>query len=115
MASHRRWHIRRERRSCSLHCSNPKQLKWYEMTDTAAPHISMALHPGHEARELGGMTKRLKAVADWEPTDIYTVLYSPTAKSYWITGQTEDMGLLTHKQISRCHGREQTDGPGQSS
>ncbi len=28
-----------------------EQLKWYEMTDTAAPHISMALHPGHEARE----------------------------------------------------------------
>ncbi len=23
-----------------------EQLKWYEMTDIAAPHISMALHPG---------------------------------------------------------------------
>ncbi len=57
----------------------PEQLKWYEMTDTAAPHISLALHPGHEARELGGMTKRLRAVADWEPTDINMVLYSHTA------------------------------------
>ncbi len=88
----------------------PEQLKWYEMTDTAAPHISMALHPGHEARELGGMTKR--AVADWEPTDINMVLYSHTANSYWVTEKNEDMGVLTHKQISRSHGREQTDGPG---
>ncbi len=56
-----------------------EQLKWYEMTDTAAPHISLALHPSHEARELGGMTKRLRAVADWEPTDINMVLYSHTA------------------------------------
>ncbi len=62
-----------------------EQLKWYEMTDTAAPHISMALHPGHEARELGGMTKRLRDVADWEPTDINMVLYSHTANSYWVT------------------------------
>ncbi len=77
-----------------------EQLKWYEMTDTAAPHISMALHPGHEARELGGMTKRLKAVADWEPTDINMVLYSDTANAYWVTEKTEDMGVLTHKQIS---------------
>ncbi len=90
----------------------PEQLKWYEMTDTAAPHISMALHPGHEARELGGMTKRLRAVADWEPTDINMVLYSHTANSYWVTEKTEDMGVLTHKQISRSHGREQMDGPG---
>ncbi len=69
----------------------PEQLKWYEMTDTAAPHISMALHPSHEARELGGMTKRLRAVADWEPTDINMVLYSHTANSYWVTEKTEDM------------------------
>ncbi len=89
-----------------------EQLKWYEMTDTAAPHISMALHPGHEARELEGMTKSLRAVADWEPTDINMVLYSHTANSYWVTEKTEDMGVLTHKQISRSHGREQTDGPG---
>ncbi len=80
----------------------PEQLKWYEMTDTAAPHISMALHPGHEARELGGMTKRLRAGADWEPTDINLVLYSHTANAYWVTEKTEDMGVLTHKQISRC-------------
>ncbi len=26
--------------------------------------------------------------------------------------KTEDMGVLTHKLISRSHGREQTDGPG---
>jgi len=57
----------------------------------------MALHPGHEARELGGMTKRLRAVADWEPTDINMVLYSPTAKSYWITGHNEDTGILMHR------------------
>ncbi|MGL5955776.1 MAG: hypothetical protein ACRC0X_04125 [Brevinema sp.] len=35
------------------------QCHWYEMSDLAAPHISLALHPKHEARELGSMTKRL--------------------------------------------------------
>ncbi len=37
-----------------------EQLKWYEMTDTAAPHISMALHPGHEAREKRYVTAPLQ-------------------------------------------------------
>ncbi len=89
-----------------------EQLKWYEMTDTAAPHISMALHPGHEARELGAMTKKLRTVVDWETTDTARVLFSPSTQSYWIIEHTEDTGVLTHERISRCHGREQTDGPG---
>ncbi len=89
-----------------------EQLKWYEMTDTAAPHISMALHPGHEARELGAMTKKLRTVVDWETTDTARVLFSPSTQSYWIIEHTEDTGVLTHERISKCHGREQTDGPG---
>ncbi|XP_057189600.1 uncharacterized protein LOC130554151 [Triplophysa rosa] len=89
-----------------------EQMKWYEMSDTAVPHISMALHPKHEARELGNMTKRLLATNDWEPTGKWGILYSQTQQAYWVKGQTEDTGVLTHKQISRCHGREQTDAEG---
>ncbi|KAI7811686.1 polyprotein [Triplophysa rosa] len=89
-----------------------EQMKWYEMSDTTAPHISLALHPNHEARELGNMTKRLLAANDWKPTEMWGILYSDTQKAYWVQDQTEDTGVLTHKQISRCHGREQTDADG---
>uniref|UniRef100_A0A3B5M0X8 Peptidase A2 domain-containing protein n=1 Tax=Xiphophorus couchianus TaxID=32473 RepID=A0A3B5M0X8_9TELE len=41
---------------------------WYKMQDEAVPHISLALHPGHQARELGGVVKRSLAVSDWQAT-----------------------------------------------
>ncbi|MGL5703400.1 MAG: retroviral-like aspartic protease family protein, partial [Cetobacterium sp.] len=88
------------------------QREWYRMSDTAAPHISLALHPGHEARELGDMAKRLLAATDWEYTDRPHILYSSKYKAYWILGDTEDTGVLTHKLISRTHGREHSDTEG---
>ncbi|MGL5117874.1 MAG: reverse transcriptase domain-containing protein, partial [Plesiomonas shigelloides] len=90
----------------------PDQLLWYRMTKTATPHISLALHPGHEARELGGMTKTLKAARDWALCDIEGVLYSKTHDAYWINQNTDDSGTLTQRQLSRTHGREMTDGEG---
>lgn len=33
----------------------PKPLEWYEISETAAPHISLAVHPAHQPKELGQM------------------------------------------------------------
>lgn len=35
----------------------PKQLQWYEMSDEASPHVTLAIHANHQAKELGPMTK----------------------------------------------------------
>lgn len=51
------------------------QESWYKMTDTAAPHVSLALNPGHEARELGRMTKRLLEADDWVETSVPNVVF----------------------------------------
>ncbi|XP_056311188.1 uncharacterized protein LOC130222684 [Danio aesculapii] len=93
-------------------CLTEEQETWYKMRQTAAPHISLALHPTHEARELGSMTKRLLTVTDWEPTDNTQLYYSPSADSYKVVRKTLDLGTLEHKWISRCHGRDKSDGEG---
>ncbi|XP_056311200.1 uncharacterized protein LOC130222695 [Danio aesculapii] len=93
-------------------CLTEEQETWYKMRQTAAPHISLALHPTHEARELGSMTKRLLTVTDWEPTDNTQLYYSPSADSYKVVRETLDLGTLEHKWISRCHGRDKSDGEG---
>ncbi|KAK1805695.1 hypothetical protein P4O66_001962 [Electrophorus voltai] len=36
----------------------PEQLEWYMMQDEAAPQVSLALHPAHQAKELGAMVLR---------------------------------------------------------
>lgn len=59
---------------------------------TATPHISLALSPGHEARELGGMTKTLRGATDWVLCDIAGVLYSKTHDAYWSNQNTDDCG-----------------------
>ncbi|KAK1803272.1 hypothetical protein P4O66_004057 [Electrophorus voltai] len=48
----------------------PKQLKWYMMQEEAAPHVSLALHPAHQAKELGPMVKKALSCTDWVPTQL---------------------------------------------
>lgn len=86
-----------------------EQTKWYEMSESAAPHVSIVLNPAHEARELGSMTKRLLGVTDWTESNIPNVFYSPSQEAYKIQHATTDTGFTTHRQLTRCHGREQTD------
>lgn len=40
------------------------QLHWYKMYEDANPHVSLALHPGHQAKELGSIVKRAAAAGD---------------------------------------------------
>lgn len=86
-----------------------EQLTWYEMCDTSIPHISLALAPGHEAKELGPMTKRLHETTDWELSEIPNLLYSPSQKAYRIDCNVYDDSILENLLIPRYHGCEATD------
>uniref|UniRef100_A0A3P8VXG3 Gypsy retrotransposon integrase-like protein 1 n=1 Tax=Cynoglossus semilaevis TaxID=244447 RepID=A0A3P8VXG3_CYNSE len=90
----------------------PDQLDWYMMGDEAAPHVSLALHPRHQAKELGGMVKRALAQTDWQLTQIPQVHFSPTTNTYRIMLCAVNTATLEHEQIARHHGREKTDHEG---
>ncbi|KAL6488528.1 hypothetical protein MHYP_G00022690 [Metynnis hypsauchen] len=88
----------------------PAQSQWYKMSSSAAPHISLALHPGHMAKQLGGMTKRANAATNWVQTQISdTVSFSETTKTYFIRGVTHNHITLTHDLLARHHGCEAAD------
>lgn len=41
-----------------------EQKEWYEMEGKAYPHITLAMHAKHQAKDLSPMTKRLKNATD---------------------------------------------------
>ncbi|KAI4874220.1 hypothetical protein NFI96_032033, partial [Prochilodus magdalenae] len=52
-----------------------EQASWYMMSEEAARHVSLALHPQHQAKELGSIVKRALAQTDWVPTSISQVSF----------------------------------------
>ena len=90
---------------------NGELLQYYAIAKEAVPHITLAVHSDHQAKELGPMTKRLLKVSDWVPTQITSVSYSASEKAYKITQVTQDTVLLEHRQIERFHGREKNRPP----
>ncbi|KAL4005223.1 hypothetical protein ACER0C_004936 [Sarotherodon galilaeus] len=88
-----------------------EQLPWYEMGSDSAPHVTLAVHIGHQAREMGPMVKRALDNAWWQSTQIPNVWYAPKCKTYRITCLSNDAVVLEHQEISRTHGRERTDHP----
>uniref|UniRef100_A0A3Q3LPS7 ribonuclease H n=1 Tax=Mastacembelus armatus TaxID=205130 RepID=A0A3Q3LPS7_9TELE len=87
----------------------PEQQQWYQMEEDSAPHVSLALHPSHEAKELGGIVKRALTHSDWKPTSIPQVSYAPTIQTFCIQLSATDTAILEHCEVSRYHGREKTD------
>lgn len=87
----------------------PEQLVWYKGSAEASPHISLAVHANHQAKDLGPMCKRLSQLTDWQFSQIPQVLFSPSEGAYKITQGATDMVLLEHRQVERWHGREKTD------
>ncbi|XP_061122261.1 uncharacterized protein LOC133149058 [Syngnathus typhle] len=87
----------------------PEQMQWFKMTEKGVPHISLALAPGHEARELGSMVKHLLLQTDWRKTHIPNLYWSESQKAYQIKQPMVDSGLLEMMLVSRTHGRELTD------
>uniref|UniRef100_A0A669B648 ribonuclease H n=1 Tax=Oreochromis niloticus TaxID=8128 RepID=A0A669B648_ORENI len=88
-----------------------EQLPWYNVGEDSAPHITLAVHDGHEARDLGPMVKRALDNAWWQSTQIPNVSYAQKCKIYRINCVCDDTVVLEHKEISRTHGRERTDHP----
>lgn len=88
-----------------------EQGPWYNMGSDSAPHITLAVHEGHQAKELGTMVRRALDTAWWQPTQIPDVSYAPNCKMYRITCVSSDAVILEHQQVSRTHGNERTDYP----
>ncbi|XP_013877922.1 uncharacterized protein LOC106527544, partial [Austrofundulus limnaeus] len=87
------------------------QLQGYKMGQEAVPHVSLALHPEHQAKDLGPMVKKAVETNDWVPSQIPCVSFSPSCRTWCIQLQANDIVALQHEQISRDHGREKTDHP----
>uniref|UniRef100_A0A1A8G6N4 ribonuclease H n=1 Tax=Nothobranchius korthausae TaxID=1143690 RepID=A0A1A8G6N4_9TELE len=88
-----------------------EQYAWYMMSDEAVPHVSLALHPAHQAKELGGMVKRSVAANDWRETPLPNVWYSDSTLTYKIHAPSTNYAQVQQQTISRTHGRERTDHP----
>lgn len=86
-----------------------EQMVWYRMQDESVPHVSLALHPGHQAKDLGPMVKMAIRSTDWLQSQIPGVSYSPGCKTYRVEVAADDRVLLERKQVSRVHGREKMD------
>ncbi|XP_063321149.1 uncharacterized protein LOC134619320 [Pelmatolapia mariae] len=86
-----------------------EQRPWFKMGPDSVPHITLAVHEGHQAKELGTMVKRALDEPCWQATQIPDVWYSPKCKIYRITCLSNDAVILEHEQISRIHGRERID------
>lgn len=89
----------------------PEQAEWYEMTQEAFPHVTLAVNVNHEARDLGPMIKGPLAMTDWIMTQIPNLQFSPLAEAYKLTVSSSDVAVLEHRQIEQFHGRENTDHP----
>ncbi|KAI4883114.1 hypothetical protein NFI96_008949 [Prochilodus magdalenae] len=89
----------------------PQQHTWYKMSDTAAPHISLALHPRHEAKQLGPMVKRANEATDWVRTQLPGVMFSQSTQTYHITDNSTIPVTLQHQLLPRHHGCEDSDHP----
>ncbi|GCC36812.1 hypothetical protein chiPu_0015312 [Chiloscyllium punctatum] len=87
------------------------QLEWYEMSEEAIPHVTLAMHAEYQAKDLGPMSKRLMVVTDWMWTQLPGLQYSPSEEAYRIMCRTTDKVLLEDRQIERFHGREKTAHP----
>ncbi|GCC27440.1 hypothetical protein chiPu_0005864 [Chiloscyllium punctatum] len=88
-----------------------EQLEWYEMSEEAIPHVTLAVHAKHQAKDLGPMSKCLMALTDWVWTQLPGLQYSPSEEAYRNMYRTTDKVLLEHRQIERFHDREKTDHP----
>ncbi|XP_049328657.1 uncharacterized protein LOC125797840 [Astyanax mexicanus] len=89
----------------------PQQYSWYKMDETAAPHMSLALHPKHEAKQLGPMVKRANAATDWVQTQIPDVMFSISTNTYHIRATNIETVTMEHQLLPRHHGCEDSDHP----
>uniref|UniRef100_A0A6Q2XPH9 ribonuclease H n=1 Tax=Esox lucius TaxID=8010 RepID=A0A6Q2XPH9_ESOLU len=88
-----------------------EQDQWYMMAEESVPHVSLALHPKHQAKDLGPMVKRAVECTDWTLTQAPNVWYSPSCKKYRLEAPGTDWVYLERREITLDHGREKMDHP----
>ncbi|XP_047247942.1 uncharacterized protein LOC124884214 isoform X2 [Girardinichthys multiradiatus] len=76
------------------------------MSDEAVPHISLSLHPEHQAKELGGVVKHSLAAGDWQDTPV-TNISSETTQAQQNLGGTNI--TYTHEGINMADGITQEE------
>lgn len=91
----------------------PPELKpWFVLSAISAPHISLALGAGHEAKELGPFCKECLSIHDWQVTAVPAISFSPSHNVYRIAVTTSDDSIAEEEWLTRHHGAELTDGEG---
>lgn len=55
---------------------SPEQNEWCTVLEEAAPHNSLALHEGHQAKDMNPVTEI--NVTDWNNTQIPQILFYPS-------------------------------------
>lgn len=75
------------------------QSEWYQMSDEAVPHVSLCLHPEHQAKELGPMMKRSLAATDWIATAVPGLFFSPSLDTYKISFSGSETVELHHEHV----------------
>ena len=87
----------------------PELLPWYEMAPDSVPHCSLLISSGHQAKQLGPMSKRCTYQTDWIVTDIPNVEFSPALQTYRISVSTTDRVTMEFSQVQRNQGYDQSD------
>lgn len=81
----------------------------YALQETSAPHITLLIQSGGEAKNMGPMVKAGVDATDWVPTQNVNLHYSQANDMYRIA-HTSEVKLIPEKHLlSRTHGRENTD------
>ncbi|KAL3971445.1 REST corepressor 1 [Sarotherodon galilaeus] len=71
-----------------------EQLPWYNVGEDSAPHITLAVHFGHEARELGPMVKRALDNSWWQAPSVAVC----TAASLAVLNRLAECGFKVSKE-----------------
>ncbi|KAL3992502.1 immunoglobulin superfamily member 9B [Sarotherodon galilaeus] len=71
-----------------------EQLPWYNVGEDSAPHITLAVHVGHEARDLGPMVKRALDNSWWQAPSVAAC----TAASLVVLNRLAECGFKVSKE-----------------
>ncbi|XP_056889301.1 uncharacterized protein LOC130526001 [Takifugu flavidus] len=88
----------------------PEQLQHYKMGPDSAPHITLAVAMGGQAKALGPMVAEANTIKDWvslELRDLWTSTSHP--KFRFIKISCEIAVVLQHRQLQRHHGAEDSN------
>ena len=90
----------------------PHHIKpWYQLGPDSAPHVTLAVGNGHEARSLGPMIKRASKLT-WEATSTPGLLKATTEEMWRLTMvDTEEQCQPERLTLPRHHGKPYSDHP----